>query len=866
MLSTASCKVKPRKNDCVYGRKVDRLMNILLTEIFGLLHPFVDSYIKSVVDKAGLNYTGCREEISVIKRERKKTISELHSLIDVNEDNGLITSERFYNFVKYNASDLIYQVLEINSNIISNVSSECQVKELIVLYNTEFCGISLYEKNLGVDFIKRFFEVCFRFKKNLFISLIHEDAKPILEYEINDNLVLKISENIKTTLDYFRIAYNHIELNRAAIQEIEYSSLNIEGRKTIEIFSSLFEEPLIFEEKQNAKKLKDVFVWPEYRSCLLKDAQDDLKQVISEFLKGNLKLFLYDKGIAKYKVDKDYSLLVILGMGGMGKSSLLEKIAYDIFHGTIKLNVNKVFFVKFSSMECKYNNLFKNIVSYLDINKEILRNSVIILDAFDEFVLKNAEKQKMIELFCREIQLLNCRVVITSRENYIDTDSLQNTFTIKLLTFNINKRKEWLKKYNKNLPLQVVNDVCSYHDENDLYGEEFIGIPIIIYMVASNCIRISDYSSKFEFYNALFGLNGIWNKRMYDISHPVLLTRYEVMFEFILKISEVMFQKNRMSIHHKEINQIIDNMIPQKDVTYLQNWYGIITYFKENKLREIEFAHKSIFEYYIAHRIFNQLTKVVEETDEAKKSQILQRVFNKNIVTKEMLYFLDGFIEKNYENFPYDDVKNTVKLILNKDVLFESYGRFENFEEVCNYFCNSFNCLIRILSKKRGNTLLDVFDKHTQEHFSFFLRNKVFNYLYMRRFDLSNKCFRGLLFKNVDLFESNMKNCDFSYCDFSNANLEACDLSDSNLFSVTFSKTNLCYADLRRANLNNSIINKDKKYFLNTKIHIHQLKYFWPEVAMFYQCLQIYTDNNNLASKKDIEFELDKIRGFHLDI
>lgn len=479
-------------------------------------------------------------------------------------------------------------------------------------------------------------------------------------------MLLKINENIETVLDYFQRVYDHIELNNTTVHEIESSSANIDGRKTIESFSKLFEDPLIFEEKENAKRLKDVFVWPEYRSGLLEYEQDDLREVIGEFLKGNLKIFLYSKGVPKLKIDKDYNLLVILGMGGMGKSSLLEKLAYDIMHKAINLNVNNVFFVKFSSMEYRYNNLLENIISYLDINKNIIRNSVIILDAFDEFVLKDIDKQKMLELFCHEIQLLNCRVIITSRENYIDTVSLQNTFFIKLLTFNMNKRKEWLNKYNKDLPVQVIEDVCSYHDENDLYGEEFIGIPIILYMVASNCIRISDYRTKYEFYDALFGLNGIWYKRMYDVSHPALLTRHEVMFTFILNISEVMFKKNKMSIHHEEINQIIESSIPQEEVEYLQNWYGIITYFRKNKLREIEFAHKSIFEFYIAYRIYNQLVRVVQETDEAKKSQMLQCIFNKSIVTKEMLYFLDGLIEMNYESFQYGGLKDTAKFIINK--------------------------------------------------------------------------------------------------------------------------------------------------------------------------------------------------------
>lgn len=841
-------------------------MSILLTEVFGLLQPFVDSYIKSVINKAGLDCTKNRKERYVIEREKNKTINELHSLIDVNEDNGLITSGDFYDFIKYNASNLIYQLLEANSYIVHNKSSEGQVKDLLALYDTEFCGVSLYEKSLGADFIKRFFDICFRFKKNLFISLIHGDTKHLLEYELNEDMLLKINENIETVLDYFQRVYDHMELNSTTIHEKEHNLMDTDGRKTIESFSELFEDTLIFEEKENAKRLKDVFVWPEYRADLLKCNQDDLEQAIGEFLKGKLKIFLYSKGVSKLRIDKNYNLLVILGMGGMGKSSLLGKIAYDIIHGAIQLDVKNIFFVKFSSMEYRYNNLLQNIISYLDIDKKAVRNSVIILDAFDEFVLKDIDKQKMLELFCHEIQLLNCRVIITSRENYIDTESLQNTFVIKLLTFNISKRREWLNKYNKNLPEQVIEDVCSYHDENDLDGEEFIGIPIVIYMVASNCIRISDYSSKYEFYNALFGINGIWYKRMYDISHPALLTRHEVMFDFILNISELMFKENKSSIHHKEISYIIENSIPQEDIEHLQNWYGIITYFRKNKLREIEFAHKSIFEFYIAHRIYNQLVLVMKEIDETKKSHMLQCIFNKSIVTKEILYFLDGFIKINCENFNYEDLNDTLRFIIDKDILLRSYAEFEIIDEVYNYFCNSFNCMVRMLRKKMKNNLIDVLDKYKQEDFSFFLRNKTFDYLDMRKFDLSNKCFRRLLFRNVDLSESNMKNSDFSYCDFSNANLASCDLSDSNLFSVTFSNTNLCNVDLRRANLNNSIIKKEMKYFSNAKILTYQLKYFWPDVTMFYQNMQIYTDNGNLATKKEIEFEFDKIRGFHLDI
>lgn len=442
-----------------------------LTEIFGLLYPFADAFIKNVINNIGLDIIKNKKEKEIIEREKNKTIEELHELIDANEDNWIIISGDFYNFIKYNAGDLISQLLETNSYTYSTKSKESEVKQLLELYDTNFCGVSSFEKSLGTDFIKRFFEVCFKFKKNLFIALIHGDTKHVLEYELNENMLLKINENIESVLECFQKVSDYIELKSTNIQEIKEISINADGRKSVEYFSELFENPLIFEEKENAKRLKDVFVWPEYKSNLLKNKQDDLEQLIYEFLKGNLRIFLYNKGVPKLKIESNYNLCVIFGMAGMGKSSLLEKIAYDIIHNAILINENNIFFVKFSSMECKHKSLLENIASNLGVEKSILKNSTIILDAFDEFILKDVEKQKMLELFCQEIVFLNSKVIITSRENYIDTCSLQNTFAIKLLSFNVNKRKEWLNKYDKNLPAKVIEDICNYRDETDLEGE-----------------------------------------------------------------------------------------------------------------------------------------------------------------------------------------------------------------------------------------------------------------------------------------------------------------------------------------------------------------------------------------------------------
>jgi len=801
--------------------------NILFTEVFQLSQQYMVSYIENVINKAQLSNLESDKEKRIIETEKDRAIKKLHNLIDSYEDSTLIISREFYVFFKQKGADLINQLLENNSQIRIDKTDDSHVKRLLELYDETFYESNQFERNFGVNFLKRFFEICFRFKINLLMSFKQGNIEYVLGYQLNEKLFLETNEDIENVLNVFQKVYDRMELNKVVARlETKEDIRPINGKETIEIFSESYESPLIFEDSDNAKNLKDVFVWPAYKSELLVHNQDDLEQIVNTFLKGTLKLHLFDKGISKLKLEKTYNLLLILGMGGMGKSSLLEKVAYDILHNKNELNVKGIYFVKFSDMECKCGDLLKNITIYLDIEREMLKDSILVLDAFDEYILEDVDKQKMIEVFCYDIRVLNCRTIITSRENYIETQNLEYCFVIKLLTFNLKKRKEWLNKYNNFLSLKVKEDICNYHDENDIDGEEFIGIPIIIYMVASNGIKISEYKSKFGFYDKLFGENGVWCKRIYDVSHPALFTKNRELFHLVLNISEAMFQKNKISIHNKEIERIIKDSIIQEDIGYIQNWYGIITYFRKNRLREIEFAHKSIFEYYVAYGIFNKLFKIINDTGDVEKFKMLQNMFKRGTVTKEMLYFLDGFIQKNIDDIQVESLENTIRLLMSTDILFDSQVEFDNINEYYNYFCNSLNCLVRILSKKNGENLIEILDQSNQLNFSFFLRNKEYDYIYMRYFDLSCKSFRRLLFINVDLLGSNMKNSDFSYCDFTNANLEKCDLSGINLFCATLSNANLSQADLRGANLNNAIFRKDKKYFSETKIYIFQLKYF----------------------------------------
>lgn len=839
---------------------------MLLTEIFDVLKSIIESVIIDVFDETKINLVQNKRIKKIYMKEKEKILKEVHWLIDANENNTVVTSGEFYVFLKTDANKLIKQLLDINSDVIQEKSIEKRVENLVKLYYIKFENINPFERGLGADFLKNFFEILVRFKKNTFKILMEDDLIGLIKYELNNNELLKINENIQNiqmALNQFQTIYDHLEMNNQ-IDNINYEyNQEKEGKNTIQDFVDSFVRPMIFEEKTNVKSLKDVFVWPEYRTELLLREQDDLCEIVKYFLANNLRIYLYDKQIDKMKLEKNYNLLVVLGIGGMGKSSLLEKIAYQIKYHEIQVFAKNVYFAKFASMEYKNNNLINNIIEHLNIKKRMLQDSVIILDAFDEYIIDVKEKQNLLEIFCQDLQLLNCRCIMTSRENYINTESLQNAFVIKLLTFNTSKRECWLKKYNKKLSEEVVSSIVNYKDESDKSGEEFIGIPIIIYMVASNNIVISNYKSKFELYDSLFGKMGLWYKRMYDINHPALLTRNRMLYDFILSIAERMFHKNKLSVSKVEIETIINSVALREDLDHVKNWYGIITYFKKSKLNEIEFAHKSIYEYYIANKIYLQLNEIICEKDEIYRIEMLQKLFKQGLITKEILNFLEGFLEKDSQKCSEIEVKDLINICLNINIIFKN-KYFLNFNEYYTYFSNSLNCLYKILEKKCSSEFVSIIDEKNIDSFGFFLRNQKYNYLFLNRLNLSNQNCSRFIFKDMDIRNSNMSSSDFSYCDFSRSNLQYCNLSKSNLYSAVLSDTKLHYADLRGCNLNNALIKKDGKQFKFTKININQVKYFWPEIMLIFDNFIIYSKEDILATAEELEFEFDKIRGYHL--
>lgn len=828
----------------------------MLVIIFNLLKEIFDICTENIIGEFGSTCINNFKFKKIYESEKKRTYGIIHELIDRNEDNTFIISDEFYYFFNYNVKEFVIDLLSCKSSRKYDISLNKQIEKIFDLYHLNFQKTEPFMLSLGENFIKRYIEICMNFKKDLYHKLISDDMVKLLEFELNYNMLLEISENISKVLSLLtrEINYTHVRNNT----EHTALELNSKAGKNMQKFAEIYEKKLIFEYDEQNKCLKDVFIWPEYKTEFLSKEQDDINEIIQNFLSGNLSTYLFDKGISKLKIEREYNALLILGMGGMGKSSLLCRIAYDILNFEIPVSTKKVFFIKCNELKCNNAKLVDNIADYIGIVKDELRDTIIILDAYDEYILENTRKQDVLESFCQDIIKLNSKVIITSRENYIIPESLSRVFVAKLLTFNKIKRKEWISKYNINLPEAVKHSILHYRDENDFIGGEFIGIPIILYLVASNSIVISYYKSKYDFYDYLFGKYGIWYKRRYDINHPALTEHNNLLYEFILSVAENMFCNQQTIVNNNEIANIIKNISSKQDLNYLSTWYGIITYFRKNQLNEIEFAHKSIYEYYIARRIYYKLLQVLTQKTVDDKVNILFSLFSKSIVTKEIQYFLSGFVKKDMNEIKSTTVEETLKDVLNVDWLISNLKNIQKYDELNNYFANTFNCLYTCMNILTHGKQKNIFEYVGTKNIKFYLQNETYQYLYMHQINLSNMIMSKCIFRNTDMRNANLENSDFSYCDFRGSNLEKSNLKNTNLFGSILSDANLSYVDLRSTNLNNIVTNKKKENYMGTKITIEQIKYFWPEISWFHSYFEIYI-GDKIACESEVQLAFRKI-------
>lgn len=335
-----------------------------------------------------------------------------------------------------------------------------------------------------------------------------------------------------------------------------------------------------------------------------------------------------DKIINKFVDYNRTSTMLIIGVPGIGKSTITSWIANEYEYN------NRVIILRFLNWKKDEleMGLLNAICNKLKCQNEELEDKILILDGFDEMKALNSREEILDEFFLDIIDFDNFKCIITSRPTYINTSSFLNV--LKLLPFNKYKIEKFYERItNKNLTLKKISKD----------NVEVLGIPVILYMAIMSNIEISQNYTKPELYNRIFSKkNGIFDRFAngdigYGNGKQILRDpkNIEAYLKFLRKVAILMFKKNEIILYRGECE------IPQLkfEGEYVSIIEFPIKHFFESVETNIEFIHRSIYEFFVSESIYHSIYSQIDVT-EAKVATELVDILQTNILENEIVEFL----------------------------------------------------------------------------------------------------------------------------------------------------------------------------------------------------------------------------------
>jgi len=214
-----------------------------------------------------------------------------------------------------------------------------------------------------------------------------------------------------------QIAQNHAPIhiyagdNKIPIQKINQVSLWAEKFTTAD---------------GNGVSLQNAYI-PNSYTISVSSKRDDLLKFVDSFI--NEKLIAYSSFIP----DKDYDAktLIVRGYQGIGKSSLLAKIAHD-FSNEMLWSEKKAVFTSFKKI-CEDKFDIKMLLG--DVGETL--PPVLFVDALDESNLTEAEAVNRLNDLIDDLHSYNGKIITTCRRNFVNASDVRSAIEITLQPFTI---------------------------------------------------------------------------------------------------------------------------------------------------------------------------------------------------------------------------------------------------------------------------------------------------------------------------------------------------------------------------------------------------------------------------------------------
>lgn len=681
-----------------------------------------------------------------IRRERTK----INHILSKDHMESMGVSRDKIDYVVAEIKDLFSKV-----NISDEVLRHCKYdgRDLSVFLWSEYCNNKEEDIECEGEIKKSLFSVAI-----VLLQLVRESEA------FEKNILIHISNSVDDTYNEMRKVSEYMQ--KSNMQDNEVKNITNEYRKfknnKKEDYIKNWNSRLFLDvDNENSLTLSDAFIMPDYRVYKYNrrinfSYGDTLIKMIEKFI-------MYDKT----------STMLITGAPGMGKSSITSWIANEY------KDDDRIIILRFRDwtrviLEKK---LLSAICHRLDCENEDLEDKVLILDGYDEMKALDI-REKLLTNFMNEIKdFNNFKCIITSRPTYINSIYFENHFELKV--FDIRRIDDFYK---------IVAGKRLEEREKIESNLDVLGIPVILYMAIRSKVDISQNPTKPELYGRIFSKeSGIFDKFCcdgvgYDIGQHILRNSENIKkyLEFLGEVAFIMFEKDDLSLAISEC-QIPELTFQEKTISILE---FPIRHLFESTIVEIEFIHKSIYEYFVSEYIFMSVEKVMNISKE-KVAEVLGRTLKRKRIPDEILDFLRFRISNSELNNNFCIVNEAFEIML-KDGM--TYYTNECYKNVIQCEANIFANMLDIL--------------HIWEKFCFKFNDSVSCYL---RVANENLDLRGADLSNIDLSRANLKGAFLQKTNFKDASLKGADLSKADFFGANLVGVNLSGVDVTDSGLKDAI-------------------------------------------------------------
>lgn len=427
-------------------------------------------------------------------------------------------------------------------------------------------------------------------------------------------------------------------------------------------------------------KLRDVYLrshLPHYKWKKNYMESSDLDGLLSEYIENN----------------KENKMLLILGQPGIGKSTLITWITANFI-----ANIDKILVYQFASdlseigwenVDDNYN-IVNEILEKLSLKYDDLNEKILIIDGFDEISIKS-EREKILNRLYRDLiendSIYNFSLIITCRENYIQNlDELKCNY-ITLQPWDSTQIQSFCRAYQKKTQIKISKRII----EIMLEAQNFLGIPLILYMILALEISIDEDGGIVDIYDQIFSLDGgIYDrcieKGRYEKSHRIAVIKKQI-HQLSRDIALWMFENNhdQAYIPKEEYKKLCDHIVKEQkqenqDVEWdflIGNFFRLTKHYDGCESEEIYFVHRSIYEYFVVEYIFDSMQTAISISKE-KLADVYGFFLKGNILSINMLDFLQRKIEKSVLNQKFDMVDETFQLMINDGMTYYTHKCFKN--------------------------------------------------------------------------------------------------------------------------------------------------------------------------------------------